>query len=89
MLTRNPVVRLNHAVAVAMATAPERGLALLDGEVARALADFHLFHSARADLLRRIGHWTEAAVAYDRAIELARTGPERRFLQRRRASLTD
>jgi RNA polymerase sigma-70 factor, ECF subfamily len=81
------VVTLNRAVAVAMAEGPERGLRILD-EVARTgeLDDYRLLHSARADLLRRLGRQTEAAAAYGRALELATNPVERRFLQRRLAA---
>jgi hypothetical protein len=58
-----PVVRLNRAVAVAMAEGPEAGLGLID-DVAVELDGFHPFHAARADLLRRAGRRTEAAAAY-------------------------
>ena len=58
-----PVVALNRAVAVAMARGPEAGLALMD-ELAGELGDYHLLHSARADLLRRLGRRDEAAAAY-------------------------
>ena len=58
-----PVVALNRAVAVAMARGPEAGLALMD-ELAGELGDYHLLHSARADLLRRLGRRDEATVAY-------------------------
>jgi RNA polymerase sigma-70 factor, ECF subfamily len=78
-----PVVRLNHAVALAMLHGPERGLALLE-ELPRAeLAHHHLFYAARADLLRRAGRRGDAAVDYARAHELAGSEPERRFLARR------
>jgi RNA polymerase sigma-70 factor (ECF subfamily) len=74
----SPVVALNHAVAVAMATTPAEGLALIKG--IEGLDHYHLLHAARADLLRRLGRDAEAAVAYRRAHELA-TGPaDRRFL---------
>jgi len=82
-LTRNPVVRLNHAVAVAMAKGPETGLGMLDDALAGQLAGYHLFHAARADLLRRIGRWSEASVAYRRALELVSNAPEQRYLRRR------
>jgi len=88
-LTGNPIVRLNGAVAVAMASTPDRGLALLDDALGDALAGYHLFHSARADLLRRMGRWSEAGVAYERALALTANGPEQRFLRRRLAQLSD
>jgi RNA polymerase sigma-70 factor (ECF subfamily) len=81
------VVTLNRAVAVAMADGPERGLAILDGLAARGeLDDYRLLHSARADLLRRLGRQSEAADAYARALELATNPVERRFLERRLAT---
>jgi RNA polymerase sigma-70 factor (ECF subfamily) len=84
----SPVIELNRAVAVAMRDGPEVGLRLIDGLLARGLlADYHLAHSARADLLRRLGRATAARAAYERALELARTEPERRFLARRIAEL--
>jgi RNA polymerase sigma-70 factor (ECF subfamily) len=83
----SPVVTLNRAVAVAMAEGPERGLALLDelAETGR-LDDYRLLHSARADLLRRLGRDADAAAAYARALELATNPVERRFLERRLAA---
>lgn len=82
-----PVVRLNHAAAVAMADGPEAGLRLLAG-VESELATFHPFHAARADLLRRSGRHAEAADAYDRAHALCSNAVEARFFQRRRRELT-
>ncbi len=77
-----PVVALNRAVAVAMAHGPERGLALIDG-LAGELDGYHLLHSARADLLRRLDRPGEAATAYERALALATIPAERAFLERR------
>jgi RNA polymerase sigma-70 factor, ECF subfamily len=77
-----PVVALNRAVAVAMAHGPERGLALMD-ELADELDGYHLLHSARADLLRRLDRPGEAATAYERALALATIPAERAFLERR------
>ncbi|MDI9947623.1 DUF6596 domain-containing protein [Rhodococcus sp. IEGM 1305] len=77
----SPVVALNHAVATAMATGPEEGLALID-EI-NGIDRYHLLHAARADLLRRLGRTTEAAIAYRRAHELAGNPADRRFLARR------
>jgi RNA polymerase sigma-70 factor (ECF subfamily) len=86
----SPVVELNRAVAVAMRDGPEAGLALIDAILARGdLADYHLAHSARADLCRRLGRTTEARVSYERALELTRQEPERRFLEGRLRELTD
>jgi RNA polymerase sigma-70 factor (ECF subfamily) len=83
-LVPSPVVELNRAVAVAMRDGPEAGLAIIDAILARGdLADYHLAHSARADLLRRSNRITEAREAYRAALELAKVAPERRFLERR------
>jgi len=80
----SPVVELNRAAAVAMRDGPLAGLALIDAILARGdLADYHLAHSARADLHRRLGRTAEAREAYERALGLARQEPERRFLERR------
>ena len=84
----SPVVELNRAVAVAMRDGPAAGLALIDAILARGdLADYHLAHSARADLCRRLGRAAEAIAAYERALALATQEPERRFLERRIAEL--
>jgi len=83
-LQRSPVVALNHAVAVAMAEGPEAGLELLD---ALPLEHYHLFHAARADLLRRGGRLDEARDAYERALALATNEAEREFLAGRVAEL--
>lgn len=83
-----PVVELNRAIAVAMRDGPGAGLALVDAILARGeLAEYRLAHSARADLLRRLGRVAEAREAYGRALELARQEPERRFLAGRIAEL--
>jgi RNA polymerase sigma-70 factor (ECF subfamily) len=82
----SPVVRLNHAVAVALDGDLERGLALVD-EI-DGLEGYHLFHAARADLQRRLDRREEAAAAYERALELATSEPERRFLERRLAEVS-
>jgi RNA polymerase sigma-70 factor, ECF subfamily len=80
----SPVVELNRAVAVAMRDGPEAGLALIDAILARGdLAEYHLAHSARADLCRRLGRTAEARDSYHTALALARQEPERRFLERR------
>ena len=86
----SPVVELNRAVALAMRDGPAAGLALIDAILARGeLADYHLAHSARAELCRRMGRTTEARASYERALGLARQEPERRFLERRLATLLD
>jgi RNA polymerase sigma factor (sigma-70 family) len=82
----SPVIKLNMAVAIAMADGPETGLKLIDG--LDGLAKFHLMHSARADLLRRLGRTEEAAAAYRHALSLASEESDRRFLQSRLNSLT-
>ena len=83
-IVATPVVLLNRAVAVAMAQGPAAGLTLLDElEETRALADYYLLPATRADLLRRLSRYAEAATAYGRALELAPTDAERRFLRRR------
>jgi RNA polymerase sigma-70 factor (ECF subfamily) len=80
----SPVVELNRAVAVAMRDGPLAGLELIDAIVARGdLADYHLAHSARADLCRRLGKEAEARASYERALALTQQEPERRFLERR------
>jgi RNA polymerase sigma-70 factor (ECF subfamily) len=80
----SPVIRLNHAVAVAMRDGPAAGLDLVDDILGRGdLADYHLAHAVRADLCRRLGKTTEARAAYEQALVLARQEPERRFLERR------
>ena len=85
----SPVVELNRAAAVAMRDGPAAGLALIDALLARGeLADYHLAHSARADLLRRLGRLAEARASYERALALARQEPERRFLERRLGEVT-
>jgi RNA polymerase sigma-70 factor (ECF subfamily) len=82
-----PVVKLNRAVAIALAHGEEFGLELmapLDDE----LDGYHLLHSARADLLRRLGRDEEAAESYARALELVRQPAQRAFLERRLAEVT-
>ena len=83
----SPVVELNRAVAVAMADGPARALPLVDA-LAGELDGYHLFHSARADLLRRLDRGDEAAEAYGRALELATNPSERTFLERRLVEVT-
>ncbi len=80
----SPVVALNRAVAVAMRDGPQAGLVLIDAILARGdLEDYHLAHSARADLCRRLGSVSEAAASYRKALELTEQEPERRFIERR------
>jgi len=79
-----PVVALNRAVAIAMARTPEDGIRLLDDPaLAGPLDHYHLYHAARADLLRRAGHNAEAASAYRQAIDLTTNAAERTYLERR------
>jgi RNA polymerase sigma-70 factor (ECF subfamily) len=84
----SPVVQLNGAVAIGMSEGPERGLELIDelgtsGELDR----YHLFHAARADMLRRLGSFEAAAEAYRRALALMANDVERAYLERRLAAL--
>ena len=84
----SPIVELNRAVAVAMCDGTreslEQGLRLIDDLLAREhLSNYHLAHSARADLCRRLGRIPEARASYEKALALASKEPERRFLARR------
>jgi len=80
----SPVIELNRAVAVAMRDGPPAGLALVDAILARGdLQDYRLAHAARADLCRRLGRTADARTAYQRALDLTRQEPERRFLEGR------
>ncbi|HET7436727.1 MAG TPA: RNA polymerase sigma factor [Thermoanaerobaculia bacterium] len=80
----SPVIELNRAVAVAMHEGPDAGLALIDAILARGdLATYHLTHSARADLFRRLGRTNDARAAYEQALALTHQEPERRFLEKR------
>ena len=86
----SPVVELNRAVAVAMVDGPEAGLSIVAAlEASGALAGYHLLHATRADLLRRLNRGTEAAAAYRDALELATSGAERRYLERRLAEVSN
>jgi RNA polymerase sigma-70 factor (ECF subfamily) len=85
----SPVVALNRAVAVAMADGPAAGLRLVEQLEQRGdLSDYHLLPATRADLLRRLGRAEQAAVAYRRALELAPTDVERRYLTKRLAEIS-
>lgn len=80
----SPIVALNHAVAVAMSAGLERGLALVDSAgISEELNSYHLYHAARADLLRRMARYGEAGESYRRALELTTNAVERRYLLRR------
>jgi len=81
----SPVVELNRAVAIGLAQGAAAGLAALDGIESAALRGYHLLPAARADFLRRLGRWTEAAAEYRRALSLADNVREQRFLTARLA----
>jgi RNA polymerase sigma-70 factor (ECF subfamily) len=86
----SPVIELNRSVAVAMRDGPEAGLALIDGILARGeLAEYHLAHSARADLCRRLGRRQDAIASYQRALARIQQTPERRFIERRLRELEE
>lgn len=78
----SPIVSLNRAAAVAMAEGPEKGLERMD-ELSDELEEYHPFHAARADLLRRLNRFPEASASYERALALAMNASERRYLKRR------
>ncbi|MEG4047642.1 RNA polymerase sigma factor [Microcoleus sp. Pol17_C1] len=83
-LEPSPVVALNRAVAVAMRDGPLAGLQSIDEILARGdLADYHLAHSARADLCRRLGRTADARESYQKALAIVKQEPERRFLEKR------
>jgi RNA polymerase sigma-70 factor (ECF subfamily) len=85
----SPIVALNQAVAVAMADGPAAGLRLLERlEVDGSLTGYHLLPATRADLLRRLGRFAEAASSYRQALELAATDAERRYLGHRLEQVT-
>jgi RNA polymerase sigma-70 factor, ECF subfamily len=83
-VTGSPVVELNHAIAVAETKGAQAALAIVDR---LDLDNFQYLHSTRAELLRRLGRRDQARASYERALELAQAGPERRFLERRLAEL--
>jgi RNA polymerase sigma-70 factor (ECF subfamily) len=83
-ISPTPIVALNRAVAVAEVRGAAAALAEVDG---LSMSEYHLYHSTRADLLRRLGRHREAAEAYDDARALAANVAERRFLEKRRRSL--
>lgn len=88
-LEPSSVIELNRAVAVAMKEGPQAGLDLIDAILARGdLSDYHLIHSARAELCRRLGKFDRARASYERALALTQQEPERRFLERRMKELT-
>jgi RNA polymerase sigma-70 factor (ECF subfamily) len=84
----SPVIALNRAVAVAMRDGPAAGLALVDEILDRGeLTDYRLAHAARAEFCRRLGRTADARASYQRALELTRQEPERRFIEGRLAAL--
>jgi RNA polymerase sigma-70 factor, ECF subfamily len=86
----SPVIELNRAVAVAMRDGPSAGLILINAILTRGdLQSYHLAHSARADLCRRLGRTADARTSYERALSLTQQEPERRFLARRLSELSD
>jgi len=89
-INASPVVELNRAVAVAMRDGPDSGLALIDAILERGdLADYRLAHAARADMCRRLGRRADARASYEKALKLARQEPERRFLTKRLAEVSN
>lgn len=86
----SPVVALNRAVAIAMRDGPQAGLKRIDALLADgSLANYHLAHSARAELCRRLGRTADARAAYEQALALTQQEPERRFLARRLHQLSE
>jgi RNA polymerase sigma-70 factor (ECF subfamily) len=87
-MTPTPIVALNHAVAVALSEGLETGLALIDQLGSSGELDFyHLYHAARADILRRLGRSQDSAEAYRLALSLTANAVERRYLRRRLTEL--
>ena len=87
-LNDTPVVRLNRAVAVAMGEGLESGLAEMDAlSTEKVMSTYHLFHAARADLLRRLGRGPESRTAYREALRFTTSPVERRYLERRLAAI--
>ncbi len=84
----SPVVRLNQAVAIAMHEGPANALPLVEALIGSELVGYHLAHAARADLCRRLGRSGEAREAYEQALRLATSEPDRRFLLRRISELS-
>jgi len=86
LLGDSPIIRLNRAVAVAMRDGPEKGLQLID-QLLPQLQGYHLAHAAKADLHRRLDQTEEARRSYHKALELAGSEPEKRFLRKRLSNL--
>ncbi|MEX2640658.1 MAG: RNA polymerase sigma factor, partial [Balneolales bacterium] len=86
----SPVIELNHAVAVAMHKGPEAGLQQVDAILDRGeLTDYHLAHSARAELCRKLGRTNEARASWERALALTQQDPEQRFIERKIRELAE
>lgn len=84
----SPVIELNRAVAIAMRDGPVAGLALIEEILSKGeLAQYHLAHSAKADMYRRIGRKSEARASYEKALSLTQQEPERRFYEKRLSEL--
>jgi RNA polymerase sigma-70 factor (ECF subfamily) len=87
-ITSSPIVALNHAAAVAMGESLERGLNLIDAAGANgALQNYYLFHASRADLLRRLKRFGEAARAYETALSLTTNRVEQNYIRGRLRSI--
>jgi RNA polymerase sigma-70 factor (ECF subfamily) len=87
-ITTSPIVALNHAAAVAMAHGFERGLFMIEAaDQNGALQNYYLFHASRADLLRRLRRFDEAAAAYETALSLTTNRVEQNYIQRRLAEI--
>jgi RNA polymerase sigma-70 factor (ECF subfamily) len=84
-ITPSPVISLNHAVAVAMSDGPQAGLDLL-AQLAEPLDQYHLYHAARGDFLRRLNQPEAARAAYEHALSLTQNPAEQAFLRRRAAA---
>jgi RNA polymerase sigma-70 factor, ECF subfamily len=86
----SPIIELNRAAAVAMRDGPDAGLRLIDSLLTRGeLTDYAPAHSARAELLRRLGRTADSAASYRRTLELTRQEPQLRFIERRLRELPD
>jgi RNA polymerase sigma-70 factor, ECF subfamily len=89
-VTPSPVVELNRAAAIAMCEGPGAALSIIDSILDRGdLGEYHLAHSARAEMYRRLGRNAEATTAYKKALSLARIDPERRFLEQRLSEVSE
>ena len=86
----SPIVELNRAVAVAMRDGPAAGASLVEAILTRGeLRDYRLAHAAHAEFCRQLGRIEDARVSFERALSLTRQGPERRFIERRLAELSN